>query len=333
MASGRGVQIVCVVAEGETRSGGGEDRGDGDREHIRYGVGELGDASGVRSDTGAAVPVVQRGVAAIFTIKWTLFSAKFTQNAPVLGENVTKRRQNNKQYAAEAAVGRGSGVSAEDQASPPARHIPWLLPALWTQPFPKGSQYVELAGSEANWSPVLSWTVKGTCLSVVMVVLTAMDLAAALKVSTTVAMTAVVAVDALSDGATAQLQVWVTATASFTGWRSATLAAPEASQLADAKVMNGENSVRAPRLRGAAAASTARLRLVMPVAPMSAVTLPSVEVSEGLAAAAAAAAAKTAAPSASIASGFGACVSALLTDSAAERRSAPAPPRPYHYRA
>ena len=39
-----------------------------------------------------------------FHIKWSLFSAKILQNAPVLGEKVVKQRPNNKKYAAAGAA-------------------------------------------------------------------------------------------------------------------------------------------------------------------------------------------------------------------------------------
>ena len=63
---------------------------------------------------------------------------------------------------------------------------------------------------------------------------------------------------------------------------------------------NGVSWVRAPLASGTAARSAARFRLVMPVAPMVAVTLPSTDVSEELAAGFAAVAARTAAASASM---------------------------------
>ena len=39
-----------------------------------------------------------------FSIKWPLFSAKITQNAPVLGENVAKKRPFHMKYAASASA-------------------------------------------------------------------------------------------------------------------------------------------------------------------------------------------------------------------------------------
>ena len=122
-------------------------------------------------------------------------------------------------------------------------------------------------------------------MSVVMDELTAIDLAAAVNVSVTVAITVTGGVDVLSD--TAQRQACVTATAFCAGWRSTTLASPEALQLAEAKAMTGDSSVLAPRLRGIAA-SPPCFRLVMPLDPIAAVTLPSAEVSEAVVAAVAA---------------------------------------------